>query len=134
MSHRLTKDLLTNVAEIDKDHAEIINRVNKLFEACHQGKAKDEIVKLMEFMEDHVKTHLQLEEEYMKKYNYKDYTSHAASHAQFTHLYRSLKQEYLDHGSTSYLVVKANDILKNWLLTHVNKEDKALAAFLLAKV
>lgn len=126
-------DLYTGVEVIDAEHQELFKCVTTLFAKCREGKGKEEVLNTLTFLEDYINTHFRHEEEYMRKYNYKGYSGHVASHAQFVHLYKSLKSDYEKSGSNSFLVIKVNDLLKNWLLVHLKGPDKDLAKFLASK-
>ena len=51
-----TADLATGVDEIDNQHKELFQRINNLLEACNHGKGKEEVKKVISFLEDYVIT------------------------------------------------------------------------------
>lgn len=65
-----TPDLATKVDEIDSQHRELFKRINDLLDACNQGRGKEEVQKVIRFLEEYVATHFGEEEKYMEKYNY----------------------------------------------------------------
>ena len=83
MSIEWSLDLATGVDEIDKQHKELFQRINNLLEACNHGKGKEEVKKVIWFLEDYVITHFSEEERYMGKYDYPEYSGHKRQHLEF---------------------------------------------------
>ena len=131
MTLELSEDLLTGVKGIDNQHKELFNSVNKLYEACLQQKGKVEIIKTMTYLEDYIITHFDAEESLMIDTGYSNYTEHRAAHIGFIDTYKQLAKRYKDDGANSQFVLEINKFLKNWLLSHLNNDDKKLAKYLI---
>jgi hemerythrin len=129
-----TDDLATGAGEIDEQHKELFRRINGLLEACTEGKGKDEVKRVMQFLDDYVATHFSAEEKYMATYGYSGYSGHKAQHLEFMEKFSNLKARLEKEGPGVHLVVNANIMLVEWLQNHIRKLDKALGAFLKTKM
>ena len=70
MRYEVTKDLETGNALIDSEHRQLFDMVNKLQEACAQGKGRAQIESSVKFLMDYVKKHFNDEDNLQKKYKY----------------------------------------------------------------
>jgi len=129
-----TPDLATQVDEIDSQHRELFKRINDLLEACRQGRGKEEVQKVIRFLEEYVVTHFGEEEKYMENYHYPEYRDHKAQHKEFMKNFSELKQQFDAEGPGVHIVISTNQIVVDWLRTHIRRLDKALGAFLQAKL
>lgn len=128
------EDLATGVEEIDNQHKELFRRINNLLDACTQGKGKDEVLNTIRFLDDYVMVHFTAEEGLQKAYNYPDYTSHKALHAEFIKNISDIKKAIEKEGVGLHLVLRTNRTVVDWLLNHIGQIDKKLGAFLKGKI
>ncbi len=126
--------LATGIKEIDDQHKELINIINQLLEACNQGKGKEEVGKVIKFLEDYVISHFKAEENIQLKYNYPDYAAHKAQHEHFIREFIKLKSQFDNHGVSSFFVVDINRAVVEWLIQHICKTDVVLGKFLKTKI
>jgi hemerythrin len=47
----------TNVVMVDTQHKELFRRINSLHEAMLQGKGRDEVAKLIQFLDSYTRDH-----------------------------------------------------------------------------
>jgi len=134
MAIEWTADLATGVNEIDNLHKELFQRINNLLEACNHGKGKEEIKKVIWFLEDYVITHFSEEEKYMGKYDYPDGLGHKKQHLEFMENFFRLKTQFEAEGPGVHIVVITNRLVVDWLRNHIRKIDKALGSFLKTKI
>lgn len=118
------------VPEVDQQHKEIFNRVNALLTAMQQGKGREEVSQLINFLEKYVVTHFTAEERVMSTKGYPDYAAHRQLHAAFVADFGELKRELETRGSSSLLVIQVQRRVIDWLIQHIGKEDKRIAEFL----
>jgi hemerythrin len=130
MSLKWTSNLATGVAEIDNQHKEIFHRVNRLAEACSEGRGKEEVLKLLLFLEDYVKEHFAAEEKLQFKSGYPEYAWHKSQHSRFISDIARLATEFRMEGASLSLVIMTNKTLTAWLVQHVSKTDMELAVYL----
>jgi hemerythrin len=130
MSISWNNNLLTGVDMIDKQHKELFSRFDSLLEACNQGKGKDEVMRLLQFLDDYIKEHFAAEEQLQIKHNYPQYGEHKAQHVTFVADVERLKKQFLEEGATLPLVIQTNQALVTWLIKHISNVDLALAKYL----
>ena len=124
------QDLSTGINEIDNQHKELFRRINFLLDACNHGKGREEIGKIVQFLEDYVFTHFGAEEEYMQRYNYQGYSTHKAQHSGFIKDFTDLKKQLLEEGPAFHIIIRTKNLLVDWILNHIRKIDKTMGAFL----
>lgn len=125
-----TSDLAIGVDEIDNQHKEIFRRFDSLFAACGEGRGKEEVLKLLLFLDDYVKEHFTAEERLQIRSGYPDYPAHKAAHQQFMADVERLTREFRDEGATLPLVIQTNKTLSSWLIQHIKRVDTAFAGYL----
>lgn len=134
MAIEWTEDLATGVSEIDNQHKELFKRINNMLEACNQGRGKEEVGRVIKFLEDYVVTHFTTEESYMTKHGYPEYPVHKAAHSLFIENFSGLKRKFETEGVGVHIVILTNSLVVDWLINHIRKVDKALGGFLKAKI
>jgi hemerythrin len=130
MSIEWTSDLATGVNEIDQQHKEIFRRVNRLSEACAEGRGKEEVLKLLLFLGDYVKEHFSAEEKLQVRHAFPGYAQHKSQHTRFMADLSRLSTAFKTEGATLSLVIMTNKTLTAWLVQHITKTDRELAAYL----
>lgn len=128
-----TEDLATGVSQIDDQHKELFRRINGLLDACNHGKGKNEVDRVIKFLDDYVVTHFGKEEQYMIDKSFPDYPVHKEQHSQFIKNFSDLKKKLEDEGPGVHIVLMTNRIVIDWFLTHIRKIDTKLGAFLKTK-
>lgn len=133
MAYVFTKDLETGNMMIDQQHKQLIDAINRLLEACAQGKGRAEIEKTMAFMSDYTVRHFGDEEKLQMQHMYPDYINHKKYHEAFKQVVREIQTELQQSGPTVALTAKINMSIAGWLLNHIKKEDVKVAAHIKAK-
>jgi hemerythrin len=129
-----TSDLSVGVVEIDRQHQELFQRINRLFDACYQGTSKATVAEMIQFLADYVVSHFGTEEKYMIQFNYPDYATHKTHHQQFIASFQEVKNKLDTDGPGPHLVILTNRLVVSWLNAHIRNVDKLLGAFLKGKV
>lgn len=132
MAFSWTQDLETGNNTIDTQHKTLIDALNKLMEACSQGKAKEQINDTMKFLVDYTKKHFADEERLQISSNYPDYAAHKKYHDDFVKVVADIAKELDEQGPTIVMVGKVNNAVGNWLVTHIKREDSKVAAHIKA--
>jgi hemerythrin len=130
MSISWNNNLLTGVDLIDKQHKELFHRFDSLLSACNQGKGKDEVMRLLQFLDDYIREHFDAEEQLQVKHNYPQYGEHKAQHITFVADVDRLKKQFVNEGATLPLVIQTNQALVAWLIQHISNVDVAFARYL----
>ncbi|NJD57186.1 MAG: bacteriohemerythrin [Nitrospirae bacterium] len=130
MKLQWTQDLSVGVEEIDSQHKELFDRINDLDSAMKQGSAKEEVVRLMEFLDEYVIIHFGAEEKYMTDRNYKGYTLHKTKHEWFKKEFYDIWTKLEAGGITPDVIVLSNNLLITWFSNHIRSIDMMLGSFL----
>ena len=130
MSLGWSDELATGVAEIDNQHKEIFSRVDRLSAACSEGKGKEEVLRLLLFLEEYVKEHFAAEERLQLRHAYPEYATHKSQHLHFMADVARLTAAFKDEGATLSLVIMTNKTLASWLVQHITRLDRDFANFL----
>jgi hemerythrin len=128
-----TQKLAVGVPQIDEEHQELFERVNRLVEALAGAKAKGEIAPLIGFLRDYVKVHFGGEQALMRAHRYVGGAEHLQQHQYFVNEFEKLAKEFDQAGATGLLTIKLNKLLCDWLRNHVATTDRAFGEFLLAR-
>ncbi|ADH86206.1 bacteriohemerythrin [Desulfurivibrio alkaliphilus] len=111
---------------IDRQHRELIERINSLLNAVRQGKGREESMTLLRFLQEYVIEHFRSEEIYMRHMGYQDYETHKEMHDTFVADLHDLTAEVEKTGITSEHVVQINKRVINWVVAHIFLVDKNL--------
>ncbi|MCL5021775.1 MAG: bacteriohemerythrin [Nitrospirae bacterium] len=133
MAVEWTNDLATGSDEIDEQHKELFRRINAFMEACRQGKGREEVRKVIAFLDEYVVAHFSQEETSMRRYGYPGYETHKSEHREFMRNFSELRGRFECEGPGLPLVIQIKDMIVQWLLVHIRKVDRALGTFLKTK-
>jgi len=134
MTMEWKKDFEVGLHDIDEQHKELFNIINNLMESINSGRGRQEIEKVLKFLQDYVVDHFKKEEGYMKKFNYPGYANHKDQHDLFIANYNSINRFFEAWGASDGLVDMINRWVSNWLSDHILKVDKELGNFISAKI
>ncbi len=128
-----TNDLAVGFKDIDEQHAKFIEIVNELHDAAKEGKAKEKINEVIEFLGDYTVTHFATEEKLMDKYSYPDSAAHKAQHKAFIEVFKKFKSDLSSGKASLSLVLEIKTKIYDWLINHIKNTDKKFGAFLQGK-
>ena len=134
MKLQWAQDLSVGVEEIDSQHKELFDRINNLDSAMKQGKAKEEVVRLIEFLNKYVIVHFGAEEKYMTDYGYAGYGLHKTKHDWFKKEFSDIRTKLDSGGITPDVIMLSNNLLITWFSNHVRTIDMMLGSFLKTKL
>jgi hemerythrin len=100
------EDLKIGVDQIDNQHKELISRIDGLFEACNNGKGKEEVLNVVDYLGEYVVTHFSDEEALQRKYGYPEYDMHKQLHTQFIKDFGVLKNNLNEGGLHLFLLLR----------------------------
>ena len=125
------EELAVGDERIDNQHKELLERFDKLLGACRGGEGKQELSRLLGFLDEYVVQHFGDEEELQKAHRYPEFESHRMQHVSFVKRIADLKQEIAAEGEIQIdHVLATNKILLDWLVQHISSSDKALGKYL----
>jgi hemerythrin len=122
--------LSVGVKGIDRQHRELLSRVNALFDAIGSREAGRNVEELLCFMEKYVHRHFLCEEKLMRRHGYPAYAQHLGQHQRFLDELARIDAQFERSGLTEAVVVRMSGYITEWLTGHFLVDDKQLAEFL----
>lgn len=129
MSITWNPSLSVGLENIDSQHKILFEKIDNLIEAGKNRKSKEVIGETLDFLEDYTKEHFRDEEVYMEKIKYPQIEQQKAAHRHFIGQLADLKKEYNDSGYNLVIIIKANQMIVNWLTQHILIMDKQIGSF-----
>ena len=130
MRIRWTSEFSVYDEEIDSQHKDLFIIINKLDTAMREGKAHQEIQRLVDFLEQYAVGHFRVEEQQMAEHAFEGLESHREKHAWFRRQLTEIKKKLRADGPTPDLIVLANHLLITWFSNHIRTFDRILGHFL----
>ena len=124
-----TEDLSVGVDLIDQQHKIWFEKANQLFDAGKNGKAKEFISQMLDFLDEYTKMHFRDEEKYMLSIQYPEYETQKKLHTNFIAELAKLKSEYAKSGGNIAVIINANQMVINWLIQHISTQDKKIGQY-----
>lgn len=115
------------IKEIDDQHKKLFEIVNQLYNAFQYNTQNEEMMEILENLASYTKYHFKTEENLFTKYNYGQQKEHIALHEEFV----DKVKKWIDAnkaGKTS-ITYEIMNFLRNWLVNHIQDEDKKYLAF-----
>jgi methyl-accepting chemotaxis protein len=130
--YRWDDSFVTGIKLIDARHMRLFEMVNRLLDACDQGKGREELAKSLAFLANYTVKHFSEEEALQKKYGYPEYPAHYQIHENFKAVVQEYAKELNTRGASEEMLEKLKKEVGDWLVTHVKVADFKVAAFLKA--
>ncbi len=112
-----------NIEEIDQQHQKLAAMINDFYDQITQKSNKDLISDLIHKMKEYTKIHFATEEKLLHESNYNDLLEHKIKHQAFIDKVSDLETRF--NSGKMILSFEITNFLKDWLITHIQKEDKA---------
>lgn len=114
---------------LDGHHKMIIDCLNRLHPLIGASGREAEVHAVLAKLEDFVLIHFSEEELCMKKAGYSDWQAHKEQHDKMYDIVFGMKSD-VEHGR-EVDAKKLFDIIYNWLLVHIMREDKKYEKYLI---
>jgi len=115
----------TGITLIDQQHQALLAQFEALLVAIHENHPDDRIPSLLQFLADYVNTHFSMEEGLMQVADYPGIAGHKAIHDRMRTRVGQLVEAA--KGNPATLTEEVIDFLTDWLLRHINEEDRRMA-------
>ena len=125
-----TKEMSVDNPILDKQHKEIIDRLNNLVDKLSNKVEREDIENVLVFMNNYIVEHKACEEQYMKDNNYPDLDWHIKEHEFFEKQYEVFKKSFKEGANPSILAMEMERYLGGWLFHHIMNTDKRYAEFI----
>lgn len=123
-------ELAIGITEIDRQHEELFTRFDLLLAACDEGKERQEIAALFQFLTDYVTTHFRAEESLQRESGFPGYANHREQHRQFAARLEGLKWQLAKEDASLPIILQTNHLLLDWLINHIAREDQKIGSHL----
>lgn len=124
-----TPDLSVGVNNIDAQHQQLFQKADELFEAGKNGKSKEVIGQLLNFLDTYTQQHFKNEETYMSSIKYPELPAQQAAHKAFVNELTKLKSEFEKSGGNISVIINANQMVADWLTKHISGMDKKIGDY-----
>ncbi len=125
-------DMSVGIDSIDNQHKHLIDQINVLYNAMHDGHSKDVLESVLQELIDYGNTHFKTEEELFKTYNYPDKFDHEKEHNDFLNTVDDLFEQF---KKGEYKVsLETLHFLRDWITHHIKERDMAYGPFLQNKM
>jgi hemerythrin len=128
--YRWDDSFVTGIKLIDARHMRLFETVNRLLDACDQGRGQEELEKSLAFLINYTVKHFSEEEALQKQYGYPDFQKHYRIHENFKKTVGEFAKELNSRGPSQAMLEQIKIKVGGWLITHVKSEDIKMAAFL----
>ncbi len=125
------ESLSVNVAEIDRQHRQLIDMVNDLNAAMLEGKGRDVLGLILKGLVDYAGTHFHTEERYFLRFGYPEAGAHQKAHAEFVAKVSDFQKGLA--ADRAGLSVDVLLFLSDWWRQHILVVDKKYGPFFNAK-
>lgn len=124
------KNLETGDPEIDGQHRELFNRIDRLLAASRERRSREEVGQTLTFLGDYVVHHFAAEERMMAVADYPEIEAHRAEHARFVQEFGILYNEFKSEGPTTLFIIRIGNRITGWLREHIYRTDRTLVEYL----
>jgi methyl-accepting chemotaxis protein len=123
-------DLMSvGIEEMDKEHQELFNRINKLLSALIEGGDVD-MAETVGFINDYIDYHFRDEEKMLEKVKYPHLEEHKKLHKVYEDEFDRIEKELREGNFDVTLLIEIQENVVNWLLNHIAKVDKQYGKYI----
>ena len=130
MAVNWTPNLAIGVDTIDGQHQELFRRINQLYEAITTGESEQIVAETLKYLYDYTDFHFREEQEHMEEHDYPQLNSHKGLHSLFIRDLKSLSNELEQDGPSIELAIAVQRRVREWLVDHIQREDKQYGLYL----
>lgn len=127
-------DLVIGIEKIDKQHKELIKKLDDLAQAVLQKQGKNKISSLMNFMEEYGEGHFTDEEKFMAFYEFPGLDGQKKHHQRFRDTTKKLRDELESQTDMESFASSVQRYLIDWLILHIKSEDRKFGEFISGKI
>ena len=120
--------LSIGIGALDREHEELLDRINELQDAVEQGKGWSATGPLVHKLADLTQAHFLSEESMMKASNYPGLMLHSMKHRYLLEQLNALSARYKHEAST--FNEHSLKFLRDWVVTHIQNEDFSFGLWL----
>ncbi|MDH4227363.1 MAG: bacteriohemerythrin [Deltaproteobacteria bacterium] len=129
MKIEFSKDLETGVQWQDKQHLELIQKVEALLNAVEAHADMATTIKFLDFLDDYAVVHFHDEEKAMSDTSFAESVAHTEEHHHFIEEISDIRKRLESGGNFDMEHLKTH--IFDWLANHISVEDKKLGRHIL---
>ena len=119
------------VKKFDDQHKKLVDLINQLHDAMKSGQGNTMIAVVLQSLISYTGTHFADEIKLLQAQAYPDLVRHQAEHEKFVKQVVEFQQKFKD--GSAMLTMTILSFLKDWLVKHIQGEDKKYGLFLNGK-
>ena len=123
------EDYQTGIENIDREHKQIIEEFEHLYQIMQLGKGHELYESLLNFLKEYVIKHFNNEEIYMRDIQYPYLKDQVALHDAFRKKINALEAKNKRNQISNKELLEINFLMKDWLIHHILVEDKKIGEF-----
>jgi hemerythrin len=132
------QELMIGIEEIDKQHQELLDRMDLLRDYMRRGQSRDVIRDTLKFLDAYVVEHFDTEVKHMQRYSYPVLLQHKAEHEAFLKDFTAFKEKFTSLQAkgeiTTFLGLDIVRRLNDWFTNHIATVDTKMGAFLRERI
>jgi len=121
-----TDSLRMGIEEIDAQHQMLFDVLARLEQSIGGDARWSAVHFALVELDSYVRIHFTVEEALMRLHGYPDIAAHVAQHREFSVRLESIKQHSIQRDVSDEMT----ELLKAWLVNHIDKVDKAYVPYL----
>jgi len=126
-----TPGLSVGVEAMDAQHRRLFEQLNVLVAAVRSGRGAEELGRTLDFLDGYVREHFTDEEKLMSDAGYPAVEGHRRLHASFIAELEAVRAGLATAGTDRQILAERLHLsLRDWLLRHIQVEDRAYGEFL----
>ena len=118
------EDLELGLESVDKEHKELIERYESLYQKMKSGEGEQYCIELIGYLENYVETHFKSEEKIFASINFGEEDKHKVMHNNFCKKVAEIAEDFRNGLIDNQQQVKFNLFIKNWWMHHILIEDR----------
>ena len=115
---------------VDSQHKRLFELVGNIGKHCVEGGDLNTLSETLDFLLQYTVQHFHDEESLQIKYNFPEYEYHKKLHEEFEATVSEKVAEFKEKGSTKDLIDTVNEVVIEWLVNHILKEDMKIGAYI----
>ncbi len=125
--------LSVKVKKFDDQHKKLVDLINQLYDAMKAGQGNATLGDVLQSLISYTATHFKDEEQVMQTNGYPDLARHKSEHEKLVKQVLDLQKKFQEQATGGVLTMTVLSFLKEWLVKHIQGEDKKYGVFLNAK-
>ncbi|MFQ5684799.1 MAG: bacteriohemerythrin [Candidatus Binatia bacterium] len=123
MALRWDERYVTGERQVDEQHKELFEFLNRLEEQIQKGAPPELVEKTLQFLGTHAKTHFSYEETCMMRYGCPFAAQNKEAHTMFLEVFQSFCQKFQQEGASENLLRQVHAAAETWMDNHICQVD-----------